>query len=292
MLTYKCEGDDFEQIPDDILKQTGIGFPEAHQDGRCMAILAKALKHHRHDTFCRVPFCVTVEAEAMGGKIKLGDAQFGPRVASYAFEVLSDFLDSPEPDFTQGRAAEVLASIGQLYADGETVVLNVEGPFTILSALMDPKLFYKALKSDRRAADAVIQRLEDCVFDYVMAGVQKGARVISYGDPTGSMDLVGPKIYREVGGPVTCRLLKRMEQGISEKGLDVVIHLCGKTSVSLEHAGLSQRTALDVGAGLLYGEAIQAQLKMGKGVSYIGNACIKRTPMKVINKQIWSMKWL
>lgn len=288
---FRCEGDEFEQIPDLVMEQTGLRFPEAHQMADAIATLARALRLTRGDRFCRVPFCVTVEAEALGAKIKLGDNRFGPRVEAYAYTTLEDLRSLPEIDFTKGRVAEVLGSVEYLYGAGESVILNLEGPFTILASLMEPRVFYKAVRKERELVDAVIKRLEDSIFEYVVLGIQKGAEIISYGDPMGSMDVVGPKIYQEVVGIVTLSLLKRVEAHILKTGARVLVHLCGKTSISLENVGLCRMIIVDVSEGSNYGEALLEQLNKG-AVKFIGNACIKKTLSSVHGNRIWGIEWL
>src|SRR3712207_9267952 len=67
-INFKCIGDNLENIPEDIIQKTGLTFPKAHTKGEYMSILSKALKVHRRDDFCRLPFCNTLEAEALDRK--------------------------------------------------------------------------------------------------------------------------------------------------------------------------------------------------------------------------------
>lgn len=67
-MSFKCTGDNLEQIPEEVVRETGMTFPKAHTDKNNIATLAVALMKHRGDLIARVPFCVTVEAEAMGAQ--------------------------------------------------------------------------------------------------------------------------------------------------------------------------------------------------------------------------------
>ncbi|MBU3188478.1 hypothetical protein K9O30_03780 [Clostridium bowmanii] len=53
-------------------------------------------------------FCVTVEAEALGADIKLGDEKVGPRVNKYAFNNVEELKNIEEINFTKGRIHSVL----------------------------------------------------------------------------------------------------------------------------------------------------------------------------------------
>lgn len=78
-VDFKCASDNLEEIPEEVVKEIGIDFPEVHTEAEYIASLSKELKKYKEDILCRVPFCNTVEAEALGGKIKLGDSKTGPR---------------------------------------------------------------------------------------------------------------------------------------------------------------------------------------------------------------------
>ena len=145
-MDFICTRDDLEQIPEEVVKKTGLTLPGAHSDKKSMATLAGVLRKHRGDVIARVPFCNTVEAEAYGAHIKLGNALNGPRVESYRFPSIEEMSDLPSLDLNKGRIKEVLDAVELLVETGENVALSVEGPFTILSSLIDPMNFYKGLR--------------------------------------------------------------------------------------------------------------------------------------------------
>ena len=134
VVDFVCVSDQLEEIPDSIVKMTGLNFPEVHTKADYLATLSMEMKKHKKDNLCRLPFCNTVEAEALGGNIKLGDAKTGPRVESYAYSSIDELLEMGDIDFTSGRIREVLKAVEILSGTGELVVLNVEGPFTIITS--------------------------------------------------------------------------------------------------------------------------------------------------------------
>ncbi|HWR62688.1 MAG TPA: uroporphyrinogen decarboxylase family protein [Clostridia bacterium] len=285
---FRCEGENLEQIPEAVAAKTGVTFPGAHKDRKQMALLAKELKAYKQDSVVRIPFCVTVEAEALGGDIQLGDERIGPRVRGYSFESLEEMRHMKEIDLENGRIGEVLECIPLLAGQGETVALSVEGPFTIISSLIDPMSFYKGLRKNREAAAKIIASVEDSIVKYIREGLKRGARIISYGDPVGAMDIVGPKLYAEVSGRSSYNILKRIEPQLEA----AAVHICGKTSTAFEELGWAETVPVEFPEGIKYGEAINKVLEERKDVKFIGHSCIKRSPFLLGGRVLWGIKLL
>ncbi|MCM1990679.1 uroporphyrinogen decarboxylase family protein [Oceanirhabdus seepicola] len=285
-VEFKCTSDNLEQIPQCIIDNSDLKFPKAHTNKEDMSRLAQELKKYKNDTICRVPFCVTVEAEAMGANIKLGDEKNGPRVSEYAFNSIEELSNLEEIDLSKGRVKEVLNSVQYLSNENEVVALNVEGPFTIISSLIESRLFYKAIRKNRDIVDKFIKVIEDSIVKYVLEGIKRGAKIISYGDPVGALDIVGPKIYKEISGRSTYNILKRLEEHLDNS----IIHLCGKTSTAFQQIGLSKAEAIEYDENITYGEAICDLVKNNKDIKIIGHSCIKRTPLKFENLIVWTLK--
>jgi uroporphyrinogen-III decarboxylase len=285
MMEFKCQSDNLEEIPGQIGRDFGITFPEAHRNSKDIALLAKAIKNHTEASVCIVPFCTTVEAEAMGGHIKLGDAKTGPRVEEYVFENLEDLNKLEKINFSKGRIKEVLDSVEKLNNEGEVVALNVEGPFTIISSLMDPRVFYRELRKNKCAVEAFIEKIEALIVEYILEGIGRGAKIISYGDPVGAMDIVGPSVYGSVSGRATYNILKALEGKLG----DSIIHLCGKTSTAFEKLGLSEAVKIEFEEEITYGEAMCRIIKERKDIKIIGHSCIKRARNKMKKTVVWSI---
>lgn len=283
---FKCQGDNLEKIPESVVNNIGITFPNAHTDNTLMCLLAKELKKYKKDSICRVPFCVTVEAESLGGNIKLGDMKNGPRVESYAFATIEELKNIQNINFHKGRIKEVLESIQKLSNEGECATLNVEGPFTIMSSIIDPIVFYKGIRRNKEKIDEFLKVLENNIVYYILEGIKRGAKIISYGDPAGSLDILGPKIYEQYSAKITYNILKEVEPYLE----NAVIHLCGKTSTAFEKLGLSESKAIEIQEKITYGEAINKILQERNDVKFIGNSCIKRTPFKMKNSVVWQIK--
>jgi MtaA/CmuA family methyltransferase len=285
-MDFKCTGDDLEQIPEEVIFKTGISLPEAHSDKFSMATLANELRKHRGDVIVRVPFCVTVEAEAYGAHIKLGNALAGPRVENYSNSSIEELSELQGLELNKGRIKEVLAAVEILARSGEKVTLSVEGPFTILSSLIDPLLFYKALRKEPQRVLEILSVIEEGIIRYSLEGVKRGASIISYGDPVGAIGIIGPKVYRDYSGPSSWRIIK----GIKEASGKVLIHLCGKTSTALEKIELASSYPIETDEGLTYGQALLAQLDKSTKPLVIGHRCIKGSLNKMVNPILWGIE--
>ncbi len=66
---YICKFDGRESLPEDLLKIHQIDTKGIHTDLNEMSKYARYLKEYRQDGFTRLPFCVTLEAEALGATI-------------------------------------------------------------------------------------------------------------------------------------------------------------------------------------------------------------------------------
>ena len=285
-MDFICTGDDLERIPEEVIQKTGISLPGAHSDKNSMATLARELRIHRRDVIARVPFCVTVEAEAFGAHIKLGDALNGPRVESYQFASIEEMSDLQGLALNEGRIREVLDAVGILAAAGEKVVLSVEGPFTILSSLIDPMQFYKGLRKDPQRILEILSVIEKGIIRYSLEGIKRGATIISYGDPVGAMGIVGPKVYREYSGPSSWRIIKE----IKEAGGKVILHLCGKTSTALEEIKMARAYPIATDSAQTYGQALLGQLDQATEPLVIGHRCIKGSLNKMFSPILWGIE--
>lgn len=287
IIDFKCQSDNLEEIPEGISQELGITFPKVHENSNEMAKLAMAMKRYTKSIISSVPFCTTVEAEAFGGKIKLGDSKAGPRVDSYLFSDSKELENISEIDLSRGRIKEVLNCIEVLSCDKEIVCLNVEGPFTIAASLIDPAVFYRGIRKERAIIENFLQVIENSIDKYILEGVRRGAKIISYGDPAGALDIVGPKIYEELSGKSTYNILKKLEDKLEGS----IIHICGKTSTALEKMGLCEARAIEFQGQCTYGEAIIRVMEEMRDIKYIGHSCIKRTKNSSMKTRVWAIEW-
>lgn len=275
---FKCTYDNSAGINAEVTKGLGLSFPETHFHAEMMVKLAKALKEHDGATFCEMPFCHTLEAEALGGKINYGDEQTGPRAKEYICSSLEELLELPPIDLTKGRIAEVLTACRMLVEEGEYVVLEVSGPFTILSVLIDPKHVYKGFRKKPEVVKQVFEKLGEDVLAFIKAAKEVGVQMVSYADAAGAVNILGPKVAEQVVELFTVDFLKKAKEYSDDR---MLLMLCPKTTLALLGTGHAEFVDHELPEVLSYGEACIQNIA---SVSIAGQMCMKNIKYRLENK--------
>jgi len=284
---FKCASGGLEEIPQQLVQKEQFSFPEVLLHAEEMIKLSKAIKDYRNEEYVKLPFCLTIEAEALGAKVNLGDKNIGPRISQYSFNSIDELDNIQRIDYTKNRIREVLEAIQLLADEGEKVILSVQGPYTIAQSLMDPKLLFKATRKDKDKVDKLLTFIEDEVVGYIEKGINRGVKIISYSDSSGTLDILGPKMYEELSGKYNLNVLKRVSKVLK----DEIIHICGVTSASLQNSGLIKSISYELNEQLTYSEAINKVIDENKNIKVIGHNCINRFNMKMEKPKVWHIEW-
>ncbi len=247
----------------------GHSFPEVHLKAEDMAVLALEIREKTGAEWCILPFCHTVEAEALGAKIRYGDARNGPRVAQYACQSIEELCMLPPIDPAVGRMAQVLKACRLLRERGEEVLLEITGPFTLLSSLIEPAIIFRALRKAPEYMNELLNKLQSDLLLYIECAQTAGVHLFSYADPTGGVNILGPKLTEQLTKDFTMPLLKEMDLRLDS---DVLIHLCPKTVFALQDTGMAEACTYDLSGDFSYTEAILSAC--GK-VRFVGQTCLK-----------------
>ena len=93
---YKCTYSNSVGISAEVTEGLGLEFPDAYMHSGTMQTLAKAIKKHDDSDFVLLPFCRTVEAEAMGAVLNYGDSNTGPRAKDPICANMDEVLALPD----------------------------------------------------------------------------------------------------------------------------------------------------------------------------------------------------
>lgn len=274
---FKCTYDNSEGIRAEITKDLGLTFPDAYMHSDTMVTLSKALRRADGAKICELPFCHTVEAEAMGGIVNMGNEIAGPRAGEYICTKLEELLDLPEIDFTKGRILEVLKACQKLREQGEHVVFEVSGPFTILNVLIDARYVFKGLRKKPEVVEKVFWKLGNEILKYMELVKEYGGELISYADSSGGLNILGPKMLEDVTLNFTYPFLKKAEKIADEK---TMLLLCPKTTLALIGTGKAQLVDHKLEAPIEYS---QACIDMVGKVNIAGQMCIKNVGYQLNN---------
>lgn len=287
-ITFRCVSTYENEIPVEIIERKKESFSKVHTKSDEIANLAKEIKNYNKDSICTVPFCSTVEVEALGGIVNLGDERIGPRINEFAYENIEELKNMKPINLNRGRIKEVLSSIEILSKEGEVVALNIAGPFMILTSLIDPMIFYKSIRKDKESVKEIIELIENSIVEYIKQAVKKGVKIISFSDSVGTEEIVGPHVYKDLAGVTVLNILEKIKQ--LKELREFIVHICGKTSVSLEKYGFVKSKSLLIEEDITYGEAIIDLINNREDIKIIGHSCMKRTPNKLNKTQIWCIQ--
>lgn len=281
---FNCTYDNSAGINGEVTEGLGLYFPEAYLHCDTMAKLSKALKEHDNAPFCELPFCHTVEAEAMGGIINYGNEKTGPRAKEYLCTEIEELLNLPEIDYSTGRIHEVLLACQKLREEGEHVVLQVSGPFTILNVLIDARYVFKGMRKKPEIMKEVFWKLGREVLRFIDEAKKYGVDMVSYADSSGGVNILGPKMAEQVVNDFTGEFVKELEKKADDK---LLIMLCPKTTFALLGTEKACFEDVELSAPMRYGEACIEVI--GK-VKLTGQMCIKNIQYMLENGKIKAIK--
>ena len=156
----------------------------------------------------------------------------------------------------------------------EPLILEVEAPFSILAALIDPMKLYLAMQTEPEKLEKILKKIVLEEAEYIKAVIQAGGRIISLAEPTGTIDMVGEKCFKECSGMAVFMLLKEIEKFLSNS----VVHLCGKLSSSMLTVYMAEETEYFV-SGETYLENL-IEVTKNPEIHFVGQHCIHQKKNK------------
>jgi len=223
-----CPGGMMNMVTADLMDEVDIYLPAAHSDAVQMAALARAVYEQGCFENYGLPFCMTVEAEAMGAEVNMGSQIYEPHVTGYVIDTVSDWRKLKEADVNTGRSKVVLDALSILRKETSDIPIigNLTGPVSIAGSLMEPIVFYKELRKNNKEAHAYMEYVTRQLIAFGRAQVAAGADIIAISDPSGTGEILGPKFFKEFA--VT--YLNQLLDGIRKENLKTIVHICGRMS--------------------------------------------------------------
>ena len=223
----------------DLMEYCGYSWDQAHYDVEKLVNLAAAAHDHWGLETLKLPFDMTVEAEALGGKIDTGTPDTLPQLVTHLYEEPEE-LNFDRDLLSKGRIPVVLKAITRAKAryDGEAaVVSSIVGPFTLGTRLfgMDNFLIWAIAEPDK--ARAAMERLTRLCIIYAVEQEAAGCDVVLIGEAASSGDLIAPDTYRDVIMPYHRELCDSLT-------VPSVTHICGDITGDLPYIAESGMTAI------------------------------------------------
>ncbi len=261
-----CTGGSMTATPAEVVKRSGLSLPNAHKDPVAMAGLALAAARITGFESVGVPLCVTVEAEAFGAEIALGDACTEARIVREPYaSVLTAIVPPVEELLRRGRtqvAVDATRFLAQTAGD-LPIIANLIGPVSVAASIVDPLAFLRELRSKPEETAALAARATDFLIAWSRQLIAAGADAIAIHEDTTTPALVGPKTFETAVFPH----LKRLTAAIKQEGALVLLHMCGAL-------GKSAAAVSELGIDAYIPDASLSPAEVGRslpGVAVVGN---------------------
>lgn len=217
----------------EVMKPSGYSWPKAHIDSRFMTGLALATREKTGMENVGVPFCMTVEAEAMGSQVDLGSEQIEPHIKEYSGIDWGGVgvKRSPGNDLSR-RMSVVLEALTKLKSTMVDVPVmgNVVGPMSIAASVADPLKVLRMVQLDPEGLDRLLDISVDYSISFARNQVEHGADIIVIGDPTATGEILGAKSFSKFEVP----RLQNLVAAVHEEGAKAIVHICGNIQPILE----------------------------------------------------------
>lgn len=210
----------------EIMEKRGHAWPEAHTNDELMASLAVDVREETGFENFGLPFCMTLEAEALGSFIDLGSLSCEPKIEREAYQSVSDVefrrvLDALD----SGRIPTVLRAVRVLStAEPDIPVIGtLTGPISLSASLVDPVTFYKELRTKKERSHEVVDYVSDFLGLFAETLVESGASCITIADPSATGEVLGPKTFEEY----EVKYVNRIADRVHAAGVPIILHICG-----------------------------------------------------------------
>lgn len=241
-------------------------WPEANYYAKEMATLASGAYTLLGFDAVRVPFCQTIEAEALGCTIKDGGRENLPSPLTHPYKIGEPPV-FPEDFLERGRIPQVIEAIKILKStvgDKVAVIGGIIGPFSIAGSLVGVTELLVTSFKNPEAVQPYLEVGERAGTMLAKALIEAGADVICIEDMMASLDMISPKIYREVVAPWEKKQIQQLQ------GVPTIIHICGKVDAVIKDIADTGATAISVEPRVDARSAKTKLAQVGRPVPLIG----------------------
>ncbi len=215
----------------DFMKSYDAYWPAAHKDPVKMAKLGSAAHRLCGLDNVTVPFCMTVEAEALGAVINFHeDTIKWPSIKEFHVNEPSD-LKFPNDVSTAGRVPVVIEAIKILKKEFEgKVPVNayITPPFTSISSyLVDSVTFLKWLRVSPEKVHQFVKSANDFYAKIAKLYEEAGADIITLHEMGASTDNISPRHFDQFVKPYIVDLIKPLKA-------KTILNICGDANMIVD----------------------------------------------------------
>ncbi|MEM0332342.1 MAG: MtaA/CmuA family methyltransferase [Archaeoglobaceae archaeon] len=242
-------------------------YPTVHKDPEKMAKLGASLWELAKLEVARVPFCLTVVAEAMGCGINWGTEVRQPSVSKH---LPIDQIKLPDDLLERGRIPVVRESIKILrksVGDFLPILVGFEGPFTLAGHLVGTEKLLGMCITEPNKVKEILDVATEALIIVLKDMIKAGADYYVIPDPTAAPDVLDPSMFKEFVVPKHLEITENV-------GAPSILHICGDVKKILPHMaecgynGLSIEEVVDL---------LEARKIIGEDIALVGNVSTKKT---------------
>ncbi|MDY5244005.1 MAG: uroporphyrinogen decarboxylase family protein [Anaerobutyricum soehngenii] len=258
--TWKCSGNDLRKMPLQIWEEDLSILSNAEAMKRVLLVW-KQIENRKEIV---VPLVQNIEGAVLGAGI-IKRKNFWT-TGEYPFSSLEEIKPKQLTLMKNPHIKAVIEVIKQL--KNETVILEAEAPFSIVSALINPMELYASMQTKTEHLNRILEKIAFEEAKYLEAAINAGCHIISLAEPVGTADMVGEKYFRECSGRAAVLLLKESERFLQNS----VVHLCGKLSNSMLALQMAKEEEYLV-TGEEYLESL-TEAAHNPSIHFVGQHCI------------------
>lgn len=221
-----CPGGMMSFAVQEAMVASASPWPAAHTDAALMARLAVATQQATGFDNVGLPFCMTVEAEALGSQVELGTETVQPYIAHEALASAAAIAAwQPPASPARDRRPVVLEAVRLARAAVPDIAVlgSVIGPSSLAGQLLELSLLLRAMHRQPEAVHALTEHCLAFVADFALALIAAGADAVMIADPNATGEILGARRFDEFARPYLARLIA----AVHAAGVPVILHLCG-----------------------------------------------------------------
>jgi len=210
----------------ECMEETGIYWPDGHKDPEKMAKLSASVYKLTGLEVAGVPYCLTVEAEALGCQIMWSEEIDAiPQVLRTPYKTPAE-VEIPSDFLSLKRAPVLLKAVKilkQNVGNELPIVAGVTGPFSLAGHLFGIENLLRWIVIDPLKVQEAVDKASEVGASFGRALYEAGVDVVLIADPSASSNLISPKTFKGFVKPAISRIVEAV-------GGITFLHICGNAN--------------------------------------------------------------